>query len=62
MRIRIPEPTTWRQPGRLYHFGDYRIPEDMSLELAERAIAEGAAVLIEEPKPKGKKASPVVSS
>jgi hypothetical protein len=46
--LRIPEPTTWR-PDRstLYHFGDYRIPLDMSEELALRAVAEGVGTLIE---------------
>ena len=46
--LRIPEPTTWRPDGAtLVHFGDYRIPIDISAELAERAVAEGAGTIIE---------------
>ena len=45
--IRIPAPNTWRPDARmLFHFGDYRVPQDMSEELAERAIAEGVAELL----------------
>lgn len=48
MRIRIPEqPGTWRPDGaRLFHFGEYRVPEDMSEELAKRALEEGAASVV----------------
>ena len=46
--ICIPEPNSWRpEPGVLYHFGLYRVPEDMSDELAQRAVAEGAAQEVE---------------
>jgi len=38
----------WRpNEATLISTGDYRIPEDMSLELAERAVREGAAVVVE---------------
>lgn len=48
--IRIPAPGTWRPDSRsLYHFGDYRIPLDMSEELAARALAEGVAVTVTAP-------------
>ena len=44
--IRIPA-GTWRPDSRsLYHFGDYRIPLDMSEELAARALADGVAELV----------------
>lgn len=48
--VRIPE-GTWRPgPGRLFHFGTYRVPEDMSEALAQRAIDEGVAVaVVDEP-------------
>jgi hypothetical protein len=43
---------TWRPDLRtLYHFGDYRVPLDMSEELAARALAEGVAELVREAKP-----------
>jgi hypothetical protein len=43
----------WRLPdGRLFHPGDYRVPQDMSEELARRAVAEGVGVLTEPPKRK----------
>lgn len=48
MKIRIPEPTTWRPDGMLFAFGDYRVPEEMSEELAKRAVAEGAAVVLDD--------------
>lgn len=45
--IRFAE-KNWRpDAATLISTGDYRIPEDMSLELAERAVAEGAAVVVE---------------
>lgn len=48
MRIRFAE-NNWRpDAATLVSTGDYRIPEDMTQELADRAIAEGAAVLIVE--------------
>jgi hypothetical protein len=38
----------WRpNEATLISTGDYRIPEDMSLELAERAVRDGAAVVVE---------------
>jgi DNA polymerase IIIc chi subunit len=47
-RIRFAE-KNWRPDDRtLISTGDYRIPEDMAPELAERAIAEGAAVVVVE--------------
>lgn len=47
MRIRIPEPRTWRASAtRLYHFGEYRVPQDMPEDLARLAIDEGAAELV----------------
>lgn len=49
--IRIPE-GTWRpDAARLYHFGTYRVPQDMPEDLARRAVAEGVAeeVLEEQP-------------
>lgn len=49
MKIRIPEPTSWRADGsRLFAFGEYRVPEDMSQEIAELAVSEGAASVVEE--------------
>ncbi len=46
--IRIPE-GTWRpEHGRLFHFGTYRVPEDIPEALAQRAVAEGVAVIVEE--------------
>lgn len=50
MKIRIPEPTSWRCAGKLYAFGIYRVPEDMSAEEAQRALDENAAERVEEPK------------
>lgn len=48
MKIRIPEPSSWRPDGsHLFAFGEYRVPEDMSEEHAKRAIDEGAAVLVD---------------
>ena len=48
--IRIPEPGTWRADANtLFHFGDYRVPLDMSEQLAQRAIDEGVAVLVTAP-------------
>lgn len=47
--ISISEPNTWRPDGKtLLHFGTYRVPEDMSDELAARAVAEGVAVEVAE--------------
>jgi len=47
--IRIPEPTAWRPDAKtLLHFGTYQVPDDISAELAERAVAEGAAVAVED--------------
>ena len=52
MRIRIPEPSAWRpNAATLLHFGEYRVPEDISVELAERALAEGAAALVKDDVP-----------
>lgn len=49
--IRIPE-GTWRpEQGRLFHFGTYRVPEDMPEALAQRAVAEGVAVVVEDADP-----------
>lgn len=40
----------WRPgDGRLLHPGHYRVPEDMSEEFAQRAIAEGGATRKAEP-------------
>lgn len=53
--IRIPE-GTWRpDPGRLFHFGTYRVPEDMPEALAQRAVAEGVAVVVEDAAPARRK-------
>lgn len=44
--IRFAE-KNWRPDARtLISTGEYRIPEDMPLELAERAVSEGAAVVV----------------
>jgi len=44
--IRFAE-RNWRPDAQtLISTGDYRIPLDMSEELAQRALAEGAAVLV----------------
>lgn len=52
MKIRIPEPTSWRPDARrLYAFGTYRVPEDMPEELARQAISDGVATLVEEDQP-----------
>jgi hypothetical protein len=41
--IRIPA-GNWRPDNRqLFHFGTYRVPEDMPEDLARRAVAEGVA-------------------
>lgn len=46
--IRFAE-RNWRPDARtLISTGDYRIPLDMSEELAERAVREGAAVVVTE--------------
>lgn len=46
--LHIPEPTSWRPDARtLLHFGDYRIPADISEELAARAVAEGVGTVTE---------------
>ena len=61
--IRFAE-KNWRpDAATLISTGDYRIPEDMPLELAQRAVAEGAAVVVEadsppDPATKRKKAAP----
>lgn len=52
---------TWRPDANtLLHFGDYRVPLDMSEELAGRAVAEGVGSLIEakvaDPMPEAKAA------
>lgn len=40
----------WRPDGRqLFHFGTYRVPEDMPESLARRAVEEGIAVIVDEP-------------
>lgn len=45
--IRFAE-KNWRPDATtLINTGDYRIPEDMPLELAQRAVAEGAAVVVQ---------------
>jgi hypothetical protein len=56
--IRFAE-KNWRPDARtLISTGDYRIPEDMPLELAERAVAEGAAVVVDaDPPPVAKRAT-----
>lgn len=42
----------WRPGnGRLLHPGTYRIPEDLSEEMADRAIAEAGATRKESQKP-----------
>lgn len=47
--LRIREPLAWRPDARsLYHFGDYRIPADMSEELAAQAVADGVGELVED--------------
>lgn len=44
--IRFAE-KNWRPDDRtLISTGDYRIPEDMTPELARRAVEEGAAVVV----------------
>lgn len=46
--LRIPE-GTWRpDDASLYHFGDYRIPQDMSEDMAKRAVAEGVGSIVED--------------
>lgn len=46
--LHIPEPTSWRPDAQtLLHFGDYRIPLDISEELAARAVAEGVGSIRE---------------
>lgn len=46
--LRIPEPESWRpEPELLFAFGDYRVPLDMSEELADRAVAAGVGTLVE---------------
>jgi hypothetical protein len=54
MKIIRFQPNNWRpDAATLISTGDYRIPTDMSEELAERALAEGAAALLsEEPETK----------
>lgn len=43
---------TWRPDARtLFHFGDYRIPLDMSEDMAARAVAEGVGEIVAEAKP-----------
>ncbi len=45
--LRIPD-GTWRPDARtLFHFGDYRIPLDMSEEMADRAVADGVGTIVE---------------
>ena len=52
MKLRI-ESASWRLDGKtLFHPGDYRVPEDIELELAQRIVAEGAGVFVEEVKQK----------
>lgn len=42
----------WRPaPGVLISTGDYRVPEDMPEDLAQRAVSEGAAVFVMPPPP-----------
>lgn len=49
--IRLSE-RNWRpDDATLVHTGDYRVPQDMSEALAERALADGVAVLVEEAAP-----------
>lgn len=46
--IRLSE-RNWRpDDATLVHTGDYRVPQDLPEALAERALAEGVAVLVEE--------------
>lgn len=58
MRIRIPEPSSWRVGQKLYAFGEYRVPQDMPVDLADQALQEGAAVLVEDAKPQTAKRKP----
>lgn len=58
--IRFAE-RNWRpDEGSLVSTGDYRVPEDMPEELAQRALEDGVAVLVvggeEKPPAKTKKA------
>lgn len=47
--IRFAE-KNWRpDESTLVHTGDYRVPQDMSEDLAQRALEEGAAVAVDEP-------------
>lgn len=62
MKIRIPdEPGTARlADGRVLYFGVYRVPEDLSDDVAQHLLDGGEATLVEEekpvpPKPVGKK-------
>lgn len=42
----------WRPDAHsLFHTGYYLVPEEMPAELAARAVAEGAAEVVEEEKP-----------
>ena len=44
--IEIPS-NNWRPDDRrIFHFGRYRVPLDMSEDLADLAIAEGVAVVV----------------
>lgn len=43
MHYRITLHRPWRPDRRLIHPGRYRVPEDMSAEMAERALAEAGA-------------------
>ncbi len=49
-RIRIDKNWAWGGPqsrgGAMLYPGEYRVPQDVTTALAERALAEGAAVRI----------------
>lgn len=50
------QPNNWRPDSRtLISTGDYRIPLDMSEELANRALSEGVAIVVRETKPAGRR-------
>ena len=56
MRIEIQK--TWRFKGALVHTGIYRVPQDITEDMASKAIEELHAVEIAPPSPKAKVEKP----
>jgi hypothetical protein len=50
---------TWRKSGEIFHPGIYRIPTDISQDVADQAIRDQVAIRAADPEPK-RKTKPVL--